>query len=67
MTLREFIANLEVVTNADPRTLDLLVVTSSDSEGNSFSPVSYLPTLGIYESNEFSADLSDSVNAICVN
>ena len=59
----------------NPETLDMLVVSSSDDEGNSFSPVAFAPTKGIYENREFIDEGSiedferdkEEINAVCIN
>lgn len=76
MTLKEYIATLTVIEKEHP---DLILVYSSDSEGNSFEEVYYSPTIGKFEDGEFRTytgeegedeedyvDLSD-VNAVCLN
>jgi hypothetical protein len=68
MTLKEYIAGLMKFADENPDCGDMLVVTSSDDEGNGFNPVHYSPSKGYYEDREFSDDGStDDVNAVCVN
>ncbi|MDA3823296.1 MAG: hypothetical protein PF450_11905 [Bacteroidales bacterium] len=70
MNLKEYAGHLTKILKDDPKSGKLLVITSSDDEGNSFSPVSYLPTKGVYdrESQEFEANTNPAVaDAICLN
>ena len=78
MKLKDFVLNLVEELENNPESGELLVVTSSDDEGNGFNEVYYEPTIGYYEYNKF-RDLEDykdlefdenqipEFNAICVN
>jgi len=75
MTLKQYIRKLQEFAQENPETLDMLVVSSSDDEGNSFSMVQYAPTKGIYENREFVTEDSiedygrdkEEINAVCIN
>lgn len=75
MTLREYIAGIEEFVENYPETLDMVVITSQDDEGNGFNKIYYPPSKGRFEDGEFEsyenfeeAELEDSdVNAVCVN
>lgn len=79
ITLREYIANLNEFITQNPEALEYIVVCSSDDEGNSYSPVIYTPTLGVYkdrelitiesleeEPEEYEVTEKD-INAVCIN
>ena len=72
MTLREYIKGLQQLAEKNPQTLDMLVITSSDDEGN-YSPVYFAPSVGFFEDGEWSTydddyELEDGdINAVCVN
>jgi hypothetical protein len=76
MKFREYLAQLNEIATKNPETLDLDVVTADDDEGNSYSRVSYSPTIGhLNDEEEFIGadsfeewDLNnDDTNAICIN
>ena len=73
MTLREYIAHLRKFTR---KYGDLPVVYSRDDEGNGFQNIFFTPTLGHFDSGDFSQYESDDpeinlekedINSICVN
>lgn len=75
MKLREFLENINELVKKNPEYLNHLVVTSSDDEGNNYTPVYFSPGVGIFEDSDFipedqvddwDRDKSD-VNAVCVN
>lgn len=67
MKFREYLSNLQKLAESKPETLDFVVVSSSDEEGNSFSEVMFEPQLGFYdeETKEFDAD--SGARAVCIN
>lgn len=75
MTLKEFIKNLNKFVEENPETLEMLVITSEDDEGNRFNLIHFEPTKGIYEDRDFiSAEQYEDyerdecdTNAVCVN
>lgn len=75
MTLKEYIKGLQEFLKENPETGEMQVITSSDDEGNSFNPVYFSPSKGIYEDLEFipleqiedwERD-EDEINSVCVN
>ena len=67
MTLKEYHEKLTTLIKKHPDAADLKVVTSSDDEGNHFTPVIYEPALGYHDDNgDFDAS-SKSPNAVCLN
>ncbi|MGB3468644.1 MAG: hypothetical protein WBA74_25390 [Cyclobacteriaceae bacterium] len=75
MTLRQYMDILAEIAKENPQALNMTVVTSSDAEGNSFSPVRFTPLVGIYERGNFISKTffqefgkkENETNAICVN
>jgi hypothetical protein len=77
MTLKEYSKSLNDFIKENPDSLDLEVITSLDDEGNSFSPVLFYPSKGMYNKNNktFFAEsdykrleMEDAkTNAICMN
>ena len=75
MTLREFMKGLDKFVAENPTALDLEVITSSDDEGNCYTPVVFEPSLGFYEDDDFIDKTmlndwgrdDDDVNAVCIN
>ena len=55
MTLDELIHNLTKMRSVVPGTTEVL--TAADSEGNSFHPVYYAPTLGNWDKREFTSEV----------
>jgi len=47
MTLKEFMENLNKFIEENPEALNMLVVYSSDDEGNKYHPVVHEPVKGI--------------------
>lgn len=66
MKLKDYIADLKKLMNDNPGSADLLVVYSSDDEGNNFGPVVYSVAIGEYADGSFTAD-SSTKNAVCIN
>lgn len=74
MKLKEFLDKLISIAKENPKTLEMLVVASSE-EGNSFSTLLYSPSLGIYDNGDFVSEKDIEVlgmkntppNAICIN
>lgn len=70
MTLKEYAAEVAKFAEAYPK---LLVVASSDDEGNSFNPVNFGPTLGHFANRDEFLSEQDAeeqglpVNAVCIN
>ena len=47
---------------------NVIAVSASDEEGNSYNPVYYSPTPGRFENNEFNDEpLVEEVNSVCIN
>lgn len=75
MTLREYIKVLDDFVRSNQECLDMVVVASSDDEGNSFSPVVFEPSKGYFVDKEYlEADsleeygfLEEDINAVCIN
>lgn len=72
MTLNEYIESLQEIVKENPENGDLLVIYSSDGEGNYFDTVYWSPTLGYYEDNEFQTSNEEdedeiSINSVCIN
>jgi len=71
MTFKEYIAQCNKVLEQNPETADFIVVSSSDEEGNSYSPVYYTPTIGFYENGDWteaeSCEEEQEVNSVCIN
>ena len=75
MKLKELLDRLISIAKENPKALEMLVVASSDEEGNSFSPLLYSPTLGIYDNGDFVSEKDIEVlgmkrsasNAVCIN
>lgn len=80
MLFEEYLRELNELAKSNPKVLEMVVVAASDDEGNSYNPVHYTPSLGIFISDEYNfiglADeeyledggyTSDDANAICVN
>lgn len=63
MKLSEYVQKLQELARDYP---DALVIHASDDEGNSFHPVSYVPTTGKFEDGDFD-DSAEDVNAVCIN
>jgi len=79
MKLKEFLENLNTLVEKNPEALELIIVTSSDDEGNDFNEVYYEPSIGHYqkeaskgsfvslkEFQEWGLTESD-VNSVCIN
>lgn len=75
MKLKEYIENLNEFVKENPDALDLDVLTSIDDEGNGFNMVSFSPSKGYYDGNDFIYDQNlkeygyddSDINAVCVN
>jgi hypothetical protein len=76
MTLKEYLENIQKLVDENPNLLYLQVISSSDDEGNSFSPVIYTATPGYYDGEYKGNFISDEeelegedlpINAICIN
>lgn len=70
MTFKEYIEGLQKLLEENPQCGNYLVVYASDDEGNSFHEVSYSPSTGIYngEDYNFNQDCEeDQTNAVCIN
>jgi pyruvate dehydrogenase complex dehydrogenase (E1) component len=70
MKLREYLKALNTLVKDNPEALDMVVVTSSDDEGNSFHLVNFEPCIGLFDerNREFEQlDFSDGANAVCLN
>jgi hypothetical protein len=78
MTLKQYIAQLNAVVKENPSAANFIVITSSDDEGNSYSPIYYSPTLGHYDSDDknfvdekslkdYGLNSKKHIDAVCVN
>ncbi|WP_157966068.1 hypothetical protein [Cognataquiflexum aquatile] len=75
MKLKELLDRLNSITKENPQALDMLVVASTDEEGNSFSPLLYSPSLGVYDNGDFVSEKDFEIlgmkksasNALCIN
>lgn len=68
MLLREWLDSLNRLIENDPEVLNHVVIHASDDEGNDFRKVSYSPTAGFYDGEEFSKEESDeSCKCVCLN
>ena len=69
MKLEQYIINLQNFLIEFPKAKDFLVITSKDDEGNGFSEVYFLPSLGEYDGEDFMHEGEDprELNAVCVN
>lgn len=73
MLLNKYYAILTKLIEDNPQALDMEVITSSDDEGNSYTPVIYEPCLGHYGADdaEFTEETecpkSNKINAVCLN
>jgi len=66
MKLKEYITNLNALVKENPEVLEMEAISSSDDEGNSFGPVVYGPTKGLFEDGSFD-DSGAEPNAVCIN
>jgi hypothetical protein len=66
MKLKEYIAHLNSIVENDSKALNMEVVYSADSEGNTFSQVYYHPSKGNFTGGQFS-HTEKQANAICIN
>jgi hypothetical protein len=75
ITFSEYVKHLNQILESDPRAKDLICVSSSDEEGNSYTPIYYNGTLAKFEnlldSNleliDTTTEFDDKVNAIIIN
>lgn len=79
MTLREYLEGINEFVTENPETLDMIVISAIDSEGNGFNPVNFGPCKGVFDDGEFiqaqqlidEPDEYDYVqsdfNAVCIN
>jgi len=75
MKLKEYLSELNAMVANDSSILEMEVVMSSDSEGNSFHKVGYTPTIGHFSRGDFlpSSQFEEEerpmtdVNSICLN
>lgn len=70
MKLKEYLDVLNALAKSNPKSLEMEVITSSDDEGNSFTPVYYHPQMGIYNAEDREWDVSRShtkSNSVCLN
>lgn len=75
ITFKEYLEKLNNYLRDNPEVADMIVVSSSDDEGNSFNPVISAPIKGMYEGGEFTSftQFEDSelalnpINAVCIN
>lgn len=66
MTLLEFKTNLNDFIKENPNSLNLQVITSKDGAGNSFFPVHYSPSKGIFKGDQFN-ESNIKADSICIN
>lgn len=69
MTLEIYIKNLQEFVGENPEMSQALVITASDDEGDSYEPVHWIPSSGLYSDREFRQELyeDEKFNAVCVN
>lgn len=79
MKLRQFLDNLNKLVLEHPEALEMEVITSSDAEGNNFTPVHYGPSIGFFEIEGGSGQFYDKEgledwgleegceNSVCIN
>lgn len=67
MKFKEYLSNLQKLAESKPETLDMVVVSSSDEEGNFFSEVMFEPQLGFYDERSGEFDVDSGVAAVCIN
>lgn len=80
MKFAEYLKELNELAIANPKTLEMEVVSSADDEGNHYNPVHYTASVGIFIGDEYDfiglddeeyldeMELTaDDANAICVN
>ncbi len=66
MRFKEYLDSLNKLANEKPETLDYMVISSVDDEGNGYNPVIFSPSLGEYEDREFQSE-TENFNAVCIN
>ncbi len=70
MKLKEYIKGLKKIAEKYP---DADVIYASDEEGNNFSTVGFIPSVGHFSDGDFNSDEEDmkeqdlKVNAVCIN
>lgn len=65
MKLKDYIEDLQKLATKYP---ELVVVTASDDEGNSYGEVNYSPSVGHFDGNEFDvSSVRKPANAVCLN
>ncbi len=73
MKLKEYIKNLTEFAEANPKCLELDVITSKDDEGNGYNHVHNTPEKGIFDDGDFQTEneeyriKDEDYNAVCVN
>jgi hypothetical protein len=67
MKLKEYIKHLNQIIKENPANADLEVIYSKDDEGNSYSSVNYLPTVGKFNFKHFEETETNKANAVCIN
>jgi|GEM_PF-4805677 len=75
MKFKEYIDIVNKFVENNPESLDLILVSSSDPEGNSFHPVHFGPGIGFYDSHDFTPQSqmkesgyeNEKPNAVCLN
>lgn len=74
MKFKEYLAELNKIAKKNPETLNMDVIYSKDDEGNGYQQVSYEPSKGFYDGDEFTGEghfeeceITENPNAICIN
>ena len=71
MNLKDYVKRLQDILNYHEGNGELIMVYSSDDEGNNIDTVNYKPSVGHYDGEDFImySDIEDGeeVNAVCVN
>lgn len=67
MKLKHYVEHLNKLLENNPAAGDMLVVYSSDDEGNDYNTVNFTPTVGYYLDREFEGEDGPDDNAVCIN
>ncbi len=74
MKLKEYLEAMNKLTKENPECLDMEIVYARDDEGNGYQKVSYEPSKGFFNDNDFTpesqleeCEITEKPNAICIN
>ena len=74
MKFNEYLTELNKIAKKNPETLSMDVIYARDDEGNGYQQVSYKPSKGFYDGDEFTGEaqfeeeeITEKPNAICIN